>query len=83
MSYSKRILFFQVNKQIIVKTLDKKLYRIGRNGSSDIPLQYKGISRVHASVYFSDDSFWIIDGELKGKPSTNGLKVNGQSFSWF
>ncbi len=81
MSYSKRILFFKVNKQIIVKTLDKKLYRIGRNGSSDISLNFKGISRVHASVYFSDDSFWIIDGELKGKPSTNGLKVNGQSIS--
>lgn len=50
-----------------VKTL------IGRGMQCQIQLQDPQSSRIHASVYFEDDRWWIRDNE-----SSNGTFVNGQ-----
>ncbi|MEO1295916.1 MAG: EAL domain-containing protein [Cyanobacteria bacterium J06636_16] len=81
MAESKSLIVFKDRKKIIVETLTRKIYTIGRFASNDIFLESKGISRCHASIYFLNNSFWIVDGNLKGKPSTNGLFVNGNKVS--
>ncbi|MGF1522078.1 MAG: EAL domain-containing protein [Leptolyngbyaceae cyanobacterium] len=81
MPESRSIIVFKDRQKIIVETLTQKIYTIGRYASNDIFLESKGISRCHASIYFLNDKFWIIDGNLKGKPSTNGLLVNGEKVS--
>lgn len=57
---------------------------IGRDASNSIVLHAKDVSRQHAillrvtSPETNDHSFRIIDGDLRGRPSTNGLFVNGR-----
>ena len=57
---------------------------IGRDASNSIVLHAKDVSRQHAillrvtSPDTNDHSFRIIDGDLRGRPSTNGLFVNGR-----
>ncbi|MEO0534918.1 MAG: EAL domain-containing protein [Cyanobacteria bacterium P01_A01_bin.123] len=75
---SKRFLLFREEENIFVEVLTKKIYTIGRRSHDDIFLANRGISRCHASVYFLNSKFWIIDGDFKGRTSTNGLIVNGQ-----
>ena len=63
--------------------LDAPIYSIGRHPQCDMPLVSTFISRRHATlVQFpnEDGSFYyrIIDGNLKGKTSSNGIVVNGQ-----
>ncbi len=62
--------------------LNAPIYSIGRHPQCDIPLVSTFISRRHATlVQFpnEDGSFYyrIIDGNLKGKTSANGIVVNG------
>jgi GGDEF domain-containing protein len=71
------ILVVKEDHRIIVKKLGKEPLTIGRSAIDDILLRSKGISRCHATIYFSDGIPWIIDGDLKGRISTNGLFVNG------
>ena len=75
---SKSILVIKEKDNIVVEILAKKIYTIGRCSSDDIFLTVRGVSRCHASIYFKDDSFWIIDGDFKGRTSTNGLLINGE-----
>ena len=72
------ILIFRENSKTHFEILGKKLYTIGRAPFDDIFLGSKGISRTHASIYFSDGNFWIVDGSLKGRGSTNGVQINGE-----
>ncbi|WP_346290234.1 EAL domain-containing protein [Sphaerothrix gracilis] len=64
--------------------LEKCVYSIGRSSKNSIVLSSKGVSRCHAHLYQirnSEDNgfhFRIVDGNLKGDRSTNGLTVNGQ-----
>jgi tetratricopeptide (TPR) repeat protein len=63
--------------------LEKDQYCIGRDLKSDICLHSQFASRHHAVLQKvqQDDSTWryqITDGDLSGKPSTNGLLINGQ-----
>ncbi|WP_052050927.1 EAL domain-containing protein [Leptolyngbya sp. KIOST-1] len=60
------------------KSLKKKAYFIGRNKEADIILKCQGVSRYHAYTYYRDDSHWIVDGDLEGIRSKNGLTVNGK-----
>ncbi|NEQ43533.1 MAG: EAL domain-containing protein [Leptolyngbya sp. SIOISBB] len=76
MNHSHSILIFRENEKIYFEVLEEQLYTIGRASSDKIFLASKGISRTHASIYFSENSFWLVDGSLKGKASTNGLLVN-------
>ncbi|MGB8700248.1 MAG: ATP-binding protein [Thermosynechococcaceae cyanobacterium] len=65
-------------------SLEATTYSIGRDATNSIVLHSKMVSRQHAillrvtapetSTYF----FRIIDGDLQGKRSTNGLIINGR-----
>ncbi|WP_035984475.1 FHA domain-containing protein [Leptolyngbya sp. KIOST-1] len=57
--------------------LEKEKLTIGRHNSNDIVLQYKGVSRHHAVIQAIGETCWIADGNEQGKPSMNGLAING------
>lgn len=64
-------------------TLHKKLYVVGRDPKSDLCLQSQFASRHHATLIQipcddGADAYQIIDGNLQGKRSTNGLVINGK-----
>lgn len=63
--------------------LDAPIYAIGRDPKCEIRLFSQFASRRHATlVQLSEDdgqySYRIVDGNLKGKLSSNGLLINGQ-----
>jgi signal transduction histidine kinase/pSer/pThr/pTyr-binding forkhead associated (FHA) protein/predicted nucleic acid-binding protein len=64
--------------------LEAATYSIGRDASNSIVLHSKLVSRQHAvllRVTASEPStylFRIVDGDLQGKPSTNGIWINGR-----
>ncbi len=65
--------------------LFQRQYTIGRDPHNDIHLHSRFISRFHAVFQRIDDpqsqqySYQVQDGDLAGKPSTNGIQVNGKS----
>ncbi|MEC4816927.1 MAG: FHA domain-containing protein [Scytonema sp. PMC 1069.18] len=66
-------------------TLDQSIYSIGRDRESDIRLISQFVSRRHATlVRLPRDNkthsyyYRIVDGDAKGKPSSNGLMINGR-----
>lgn len=70
----------QGRKQFI---LDRPTYSIGRDPQCDIRLFSQFVSRRHATLIRQpreDGSFYyqINDGDLKGKPSANGMLINGR-----
>ncbi len=64
--------------------LEAATYSIGRDATNSVVLHSKMVSRQHAILLrvTSPDSstylFRIIDGDLQGKRSTNGLIINGR-----
>jgi signal transduction histidine kinase/pSer/pThr/pTyr-binding forkhead associated (FHA) protein len=64
--------------------LDAATYSIGRDRTNSIVLHSKMVSRQHAillrmtSPDSSNHLFRLVDGDLQGKRSTNGLLVNGR-----
>ncbi len=66
--------------------LDKNTYSVGRNSTNSVVLHHKVVSRNHANLLKvsykgkenNKDVFWLIDGDLKGNRSTNGIFVNGK-----
>lgn len=56
-----------------------KKYTIGRDKSCDISLEGKQLSRIHATLIWDDtlQTHLLHDGQIFGKPSTNGVFVNG------
>ena len=63
--------------------LEEAVYSIGRDPKSDIRLFSQFVSRRHATLvrrHHEDGSpyYRIVDGNLKGKPSANGLLINGR-----
>jgi pSer/pThr/pTyr-binding forkhead associated (FHA) protein len=64
-------------------TLEEPMYTIGRDPNCDIRLSSYFVSRHHATlVRFPDEEggyyYRIVDGNLKGKLSANGLLINGR-----
>lgn len=65
-------------------SLEAATYSIGRDVTNSIVLHSKMVSRQHAILLrvtapeTSNFLFRIIDGDLQGKRSTNGLIVNGR-----
>lgn len=64
-------------------TLEDPVYSIGRDQNCDIKLFSQFVSRRHATLVRrpkDDGTFYyrIVDGDLKGKPSANGLLINGR-----
>lgn len=71
--------------------LDKNTYSIGRNSTNSLVIHHRVISRNHANLVrvnytnmkTKNDShsiFWIVDGDLKGNKSTNGIYINGKQY---
>jgi tetratricopeptide (TPR) repeat protein len=63
--------------------LDRSRYQLGRDPKSDICLHSKFVSRQHATLSRISKpdgcfTYQIMDGNLDGQPSTNGLLINGQ-----
>lgn len=66
--------------------LNYATYSGGRDSSNVIRLNDPGASRLHFMLIRKPASnhnfcYQIIDGDVKGKPSLNGLTINGQSYS--
>jgi pSer/pThr/pTyr-binding forkhead associated (FHA) protein len=64
-------------------TLEGSVYSIGRDPKCDIRLVSQFVSRRHATIVqlANDDGtgyYRIVDGNLKGKPSANGILINGR-----
>ena len=63
--------------------LERDRYSIGRDPKSDICLHSQFVSRHHAVLLRVNHAnemvaYQITDGDLSGKPSTNGLMINGK-----
>lgn len=64
--------------------LDDSKYTIGRHPSNTIQIGSKQISRHHATLIRKVNrqnqqySFWILDGDLDGNKSYNGIIINGE-----
>lgn len=63
--------------------LDSSVYSIGRDLKCDIRLSSQFVSRHHATLVQlpkDNETFYyrIVDGNLKGKPSANGMLINGR-----
>ncbi len=64
--------------------LDAATYTIGRHSSNDIVLSCQKTSRNHATLLRRTDvktnqcSYWILDGDLQGNRSRNGIYINGK-----
>jgi len=77
------LLIIEDNKGRREYTLDAPLYSIGRDPKCDIQLISQFVSRRHATLFQLanyDGSFYyrIVDGNVKGRLSANGLLVNGR-----
>jgi len=64
-------------------TLEASVYSLGRDPKCDIRLASQFVSRHHATLVQlpKDDEtnyYRIVDGNLKGKPSANGMLINGR-----
>lgn len=62
--------------------LNQPMYRLGRDPKCDIRLSSQFVSRLHATLIQlpqPDGSFFyrILDGGVDGKPSSNGILING------
>lgn len=67
-------------KEIILKEMS---YSIGREKKCDIRLHSQFVSRRHATLSRQEDDkgtvyYQIADGDGEGKPSSNGLLINGR-----
>jgi diguanylate cyclase (GGDEF)-like protein/PAS domain S-box-containing protein len=64
--------------------LDAPTYSIGRHSSNDLILSSQKASRHHATLLRRTDvrsnnfSYWILDGDLQGSRSRNGIFINGK-----
>ena len=65
-------------------TLEKASYTVGRHSENDIIFSSQKTSRYHATfvrrteMKSNNFSYWIIDGNLQGNRSRNGIFVNGK-----
>ncbi len=80
----RHILVIEDQKSRRVTTLKETTYSIGRDTNCPLILYDRQVSRQHATLlrvidYQQDNHYYrIIDGNLQGKRSTNGIIVNGK-----
>ena len=80
----KHVLIIKESFKERVIDLDATTYSIGRHPANSIPINDPMVSRQHALLLripksnSSDCLFRIIDGNLQGKKSQNGICINGQ-----
>ncbi|WP_157871801.1 EAL domain-containing protein [Gloeothece verrucosa] len=76
------VLEYSGYRQII--KLTQKTYSLGREASNAIVIDFQKVSRKHATLIQKKDPitkqyvYWILDGNLQGQKSHNGLFVNGR-----
>ena len=65
-------------------SLQEETYSIGRNPTNSIVIHSSHASRHHGTLMKrknranNDYSYWIVDGDLDGQKSRNGIYVNGE-----
>jgi diguanylate cyclase (GGDEF)-like protein len=65
-------------------TLEESTYSMGRHKSNTIAINSKQVSRKHATLIrrlntkTNTYAYWILDGDLEGNKSVNGIFVNGE-----
>ena len=81
----RHILVIEDRKGRRILSLEKEVYTIGRDSSNTIVLYDYQVSRTHATIVRTVDeedlqnfSYRILDGNLQGKKSTNGIYINGR-----
>ena len=80
----RHILVIEDQKARRIVALEEPTYSIGRESSNDIVIYERMVSRRHGTLVrikvtprHNDYSYRIIDGDLEGNRSTNGLLING------
>ncbi|MEM8778286.1 MAG: FHA domain-containing protein, partial [Cyanobacteria bacterium P01_G01_bin.49] len=79
---TQHILAFNSGNDQRIFHLDQSQYSIGRHPNNAIVINAEGISRQHATLCKKTQtagifSFIIIDGNLQGNKSKNGILING------
>ena len=59
---------------LIIQNNDR-VYQIGRSEKCDIYIKDKMLSRIHCELFFTDNNWYIKDGNEEGVESTNGTWV--------
>lgn len=81
LEHAKHFLVSETHEQHVV-LLDKAFYSIGRKPDNDICLLSDTVSRHHAQVVRIQNKengpYQLIDGNIDGERSRNGVRVNGQ-----
>lgn len=83
--YHAHLLIIEDNKGKTEFVLSEPVYRIGRDPDSDIRLVSQFVSKQHATLvqrsnFDGSSDYRIIDGNLNGEASTNGIRVNGVKY---
>ena len=82
-SQSEQILLIEDLRGKRIFSFKKPWYSLGRAAQNSIVIRDRQVSRYHAtlllkkSLDFSGYDYWIIDGDLQGNKSTNGLFIEG------
>jgi len=77
------LLLIEDNKGKRIMQLTETIYSLGRSRQRKIRIDAKQVSRYHATLVRKKNpktnyyDFFIVDGDLQGNKSTNGLLVNG------
>jgi len=80
----RHVLVIEDQKSRRIVSLEENTYDLGRDPNSAIPIYDRQVSRHHATLIRVNDyqnhhyTYRLIDGNLQGKRSTNGVVVNGQ-----
>ncbi len=85
LSSFRHILVIEDQKARRIVALEEATYSVGREASNDIVIYEQVVSRRHATIIrvrltprLDSYSYRIIDGDLEGHRSTNGLLINGK-----
>lgn len=85
LSSFRHILVIEDQKARRIVALEEASYSVGRESTNDIVIYEQVVSRHHATIVrvrlsprLDTYSYRIIDGDLEGNRSTNGLLINGK-----
>ncbi|MGA1602511.1 MAG: FHA domain-containing protein [Prochlorothrix sp.] len=67
--------------------LEGEVYSVGRDATCTVRLISQFVSRHHATIHRRTDDkgevyYQLVDGDFKGKPSANGLLIDGHKTSY-
>ena len=57
---------------MIIQANYEKVYQVGRSDCCDVYIKDRMLSRIHCILFFSDNNWYIKDGNKNGNESTNG-----------